>query len=360
MELTGAGTAPALPSPAGHVEGPRSEQPPQATVLPTGPAAVRTRLKWYTISTRVEGAARGVAKVIHPFLVNHSTNWMDIMLVQHLLVEEPFSASFGKSGSAWKDFVTALSGAEDPDGNLVYGIIGIRDKAAKKRFEDLMEYVKKAQDNVPFQSGCDDQAPSTELEAGLDNLYELYCEKKCDAKVSSNSTAAQKAEDNARVETLRNVSLGMLTPQEKIRLKERRCGTPGINSTGPASTSAAGGSSKKRHLNVVIDLMESTSERYSKRQESRVAREARKQEKHNIKQAHQELEFNLKKDEAARAEREFQFKKDEAERAYELQKLQLELNRERLLVNRETLPFLREKSLPPHTQEEGKEEQQEE
>jgi hypothetical protein len=66
MELTGAGTAPALPSPAGHVNGPRSEQPPQATVLPTGPAAVRTRLKWYTISTRVEGAARGVAKVIHP------------------------------------------------------------------------------------------------------------------------------------------------------------------------------------------------------------------------------------------------------------------------------------------------------
>ena len=213
MELTGAGTAPALPSPAGHVNGPRSEQPPQATVLPTGPAAVRTRLKWYTISTRVEGAARGVAKVIHPFLVNHSTNWMDIMLVQHLLDEEPFSASFGKSGSAWKDFVTALSGAEDPDGNLVYGIIGIRDKAAKKRFEDLMEYVKKAQDDVPFQSGCDDQAPSTELEAGLDDLYELYCEKACDAKVASNSTAAQKAEDNVRAETLRNASLGMLTPK---------------------------------------------------------------------------------------------------------------------------------------------------
>jgi hypothetical protein len=221
-----------------------------------------------------------------------------------------------------------------------------------------MEYVKKEQDNVPFQSGCDNQAPSTELEAGLNNLYELYCEKKCDAKVASNSTAAQKAEDNARAETLRNASLGMLTPQEKIRLKERRSGTSVANSA--ASTPAAGGSSKKRHLNVVIDLMESTSERYSKRQESRVAREARKQEKHNIKQAHQELEFNLKKDEAARAEREFQFKKDEAERAYELQKLQLELNRETLLVNRETLLFLCKKSLPPHTQEEGKEEQQEE
>ncbi len=280
------------------------------------------------------------------------------MLVRHLLVEEPFSASVGKSGSAWKDFVTALSGAEDPDGNQVYGTIGISDKAAKKRFEDLMEYVKKAQDDVPFQSGCDDQAPSTELEAGLDDLYELYCEKACDAKVASNSTAAQNAEDNARAETLRNASLGMLTPQENIRLKERRSGTSVANSA--ASTPAAGGSSKKRPLNVVIDLMGSTNERYSKRQESHVAREAQKQEKQDSKQAGQELEFNLKKDEAARAEREFQLKKDEAERAYELQKLQLELNRERLLVNRETLPFLREKSLPPHTQEEGKEEQQEE
>ncbi len=141
-------------------------------------------------------------------------------------------------------------------------------------------------------------------------------------------------------------------------MKERRSGTSVANSA--ASTPAAGGSFKKRPLNVVIDLMGSTNERYSKRQESHVAREARKQEKHDSKQAGQELEFNLKKDEAARAEQEFQFKKDEAERAYVLQKLQLELNRETLLVNRETLLFLREKSLPPHTQEEGKEEQQEE
>ena len=131
----------------------------------------------------------------------------------------------------------------------------------------------------------------------LEFLYELYCEKNCDAKVASNSTAAQKAEDNSRAETLRNASLGMLTPKEKIRLKERRSGTTVTNSA--ASTPAAGGSSKKRPLNVVIDLMESTGKRYSKRQESHVAREARKQEKHNTKQARQELEFNLKKDEAA-------------------------------------------------------------
>jgi hypothetical protein len=43
--------------------------------------------------------------------------------------------------------------------------------AAKKRFEDLMDYVKKEQHDVPFQSGRDDQAPSTDLENALDDDF---------------------------------------------------------------------------------------------------------------------------------------------------------------------------------------------
>jgi hypothetical protein len=355
MELEAAtGTTAATPPPVGRVERvldlstgdeeePCFEQlpPPLATVvLPTAPAAAsRTRLKWYPISTRVEGAAQGVlTKVIHPFLVNQSTNWMDVMLVRHMIVEQPFSASFGKSGAAWKEFASTLSVAQDPDGNLVYGATGISDKGAKKRFEDLMEYVKKEQNNVPFRSGCDDQAPSTELETGLDDLYELYLESKCDAKVASNSTAAQKAEDNARAETLRNASLGMLSPQDKGRLKERRNGAK-QTTTPAAAVDTPSSSAKKRASNVVIDLMESASERLSNRQESQVAREARKKERHDMKQARQERAFNFKKDEAERAEREFQFKKDEAERAYELQKMQIEVNSHLLL-------FLTKKSPP--------------
>jgi hypothetical protein len=60
-------------------------------------------------------------KVIHPFHVDKS-NWMDIILVWHLLVEYPFSATFGKYGKAWKTFVVNLSKVEDPDRKLVFRV----------------------------------------------------------------------------------------------------------------------------------------------------------------------------------------------------------------------------------------------
>ena len=69
-------------------------------------------------------------KVTHPFLMDKN-NWMDIMLVWHLLVDHPFSATFGKHGKAWKAFVATLSKAENPDGMLVFGVQGIGEKAEK-------------------------------------------------------------------------------------------------------------------------------------------------------------------------------------------------------------------------------------
>ena len=47
------------------------------------------------------------------------------MLVQHLLVDQPFSATFGKHGKAWKTFLATLSKAENPDGKLVLGVQSI-------------------------------------------------------------------------------------------------------------------------------------------------------------------------------------------------------------------------------------------
>jgi hypothetical protein len=110
---------------------------------------------------------------------------MDVMLVRTLMVEQPFSASFGKTGLAWKEFAFGLSLAVDPDGRLVYGPIGISDKSAKKRFKELMAYVKKHQSEVPYQSGGDDQPPSTELESGLEDLYEIYTKKLSSSKLQA-------------------------------------------------------------------------------------------------------------------------------------------------------------------------------
>ena len=297
-------------------EQPQEHLPPPppveaAAMVPT--STVRTRLKWHPISMRLEGSTRGVSKVIHPFLIHHRDNWMDVMLVRTLMVEQPFAASFGKTGLAWKEFASGLSLAEDPNGHLVYGQIGISDKAAKKRFEELMAYVKKQQSDIPFQSGCDDQAPSTELECGLDDLYEIYTEKLSSTKVSSTSVAAQKANDKAKAETLRNASLGLLTPQDKTKLKGGTSNSSGSSSGVGIATST---SARKRNSSMVVDLMESASERLTYRRENHVAREARKREKQQSK--------------ALEREREFNFKVEEAKKASEMQKMQLEINVEML------------------------------
>ena len=47
-------------------------------------------LKWVSIFTTVQEGTG--LNIIHPFL-NFKDNWMDIMLVQHLLVDHPFSAT---------------------------------------------------------------------------------------------------------------------------------------------------------------------------------------------------------------------------------------------------------------------------
>ena len=57
----------------------------------------QNRLKWVPIFETVQEGTG--LKVIHPFLMDKN-NLMDIMLVQHLLVHHPFSATFGKHGKA--------------------------------------------------------------------------------------------------------------------------------------------------------------------------------------------------------------------------------------------------------------------
>ncbi|KAI2506488.1 hypothetical protein MHU86_7898 [Fragilaria crotonensis] len=285
---------------------PQVEQAPAMVLTST----IRTRLKWHPISMRLEGSAGGSSKVIHPFLIHHRDNWMDDMLVRTLMVEQPFAASFGKAGLAWKEFAFGLSLTEDPDGHLIYGQIGISDKAAKKRCEELMAYVKKRQSEVPFQTGCDDQAPATALEHALDDLYEIYTEKLSSTKIASTSVAAQKTADKANAQTIRDSSLGLLTPQDKTKLKEGTSNSSGGSAAGTAS------SARKRNSSMVVDMMENASERLTYRRESHVAKEARRREKQVSK--------------ALEREREFNFKVEEAKKASELQKMQLEINVEML------------------------------
>ena len=76
-----------------------STQPTQAVVA--APAGSRARLRWppITILTISEGED-SEPKATYPFL--RQGNYMDIMLVRQVMVDEPFAAPYGKTGQAWK------------------------------------------------------------------------------------------------------------------------------------------------------------------------------------------------------------------------------------------------------------------
>lgn len=131
------------------------------------------------------------------------------------------------------------------------------------------------------------------------------------SKIASTSAAAQKAADKANAQTIRDSSLGLLTPQDKTKLKE---GTS--NSSGSSAAGTASSARKRNSSMMVVDMMENASERLTYRRESHVAKEARKREK--------QVSMALER------EREFNFKVEEAKKASELQKMQLEINVEML------------------------------
>jgi hypothetical protein len=120
---------------------------------------------------------------------------MDIMLVHHLLVEHPSAAGFGQTCKAWRALADSLSNCKDPDRKLVYGVHGIGKKAAKKKLEELMVFIKGYINHVPFESGTDDAEEGTELVAGIEDLLEIVSGLENEKCVITSQTAARKCED---------------------------------------------------------------------------------------------------------------------------------------------------------------------
>jgi hypothetical protein len=200
------------------------------------------------------------------------------MLVQYLLVERPFSATFGKHGKAWKTFVVNLSKVEDPDGRLVFGVQGIGEKAVKKRFEDQMVFGKGNVDHVSFESGSNDTDDCNELLEGLKDLLEIVTCLKNVRSVTSSQTAAKKNEDRARADALRNASLGFLTAPDKQLIKSSK-----VVEVEPSSA-------KKQPANnspsEIICILGNTSEHLKYRMEIKAQKEARKDRRLKLKGKH--------------------------------------------------------------------------
>ena len=284
------------------------DQAPSAESLSAPSQSKMVHLKWIPISETVQ---RGTgSKVIHLFLHDRD-NWMDIMLVRHLLVDHPFAAGFGQTCKAWRSLADSLSNCKDPDGKLVYGVHGIGEKAAKKRFEELMAFMKGCINHVPFESGTDDAAEGTELVAGLEDLLEIVSGLENEKCVTTSQTAARKCEDRARAEALRNASLGNLTVADKELIKKNKV------------VELESSSAKKQLANnspaEMYRILGSSAERLKQRMKMKAQRELHKENRKNrrlelkAENAKQQHEIELQKLEHARQQQ-----------AIELQKLELQ------------------------------------
>jgi hypothetical protein len=312
-----------------HPPPPQEDQDGQ-TSRPPSRGASRPRLRWLPISVVTVLDETGESKVSHPFL-RTANNWMDQMLIRQLMVDQPFAAPFGKSGQAWKTCAEYVSQAQDPEGNLVFGSQGVSDKQAiKRRFDDLMAFVKANDASIPFQSGCDDQPGPNNLVSALEDLYEIYTSVLSETKMTSAANAAKKADDASRAEALRNASLGCLrrkdmdfikSYQTKKGNKNRSCSPPSSSSSNRSDS----GSSKKLKVEHHSRFEDSTAAaaRLQKRQEIMEMKEARKREMQEHRIKHQDREFRFKTE---RAEKE----DERNERADRIQEMQLRLQSEML------------------------------
>ena len=78
-----------------------------------------------------------------------------------------------------------------------------------------MVFMRRLIGHIPFESGTDDVEASTELVAGLEDLFEIVSGWENEKCVTSSQTAARKNENRARAEACRNASLRNLTPPNK-------------------------------------------------------------------------------------------------------------------------------------------------
>ena len=63
--------------------------------------------------------------MIHLFPSHTWNDWLDILLVQHLLDKHPFAAGFIQACNTWNVFLASLRNCKNPDGKLMFGVQGI-------------------------------------------------------------------------------------------------------------------------------------------------------------------------------------------------------------------------------------------
>jgi hypothetical protein len=72
---------------------------------------------------------------------------------------------------------------------------------------------KAVQDGQPFRSGCDDEDAATEIQQGIESIYEGYLGGKSLTEAAKATAASEKNRDKEMSEALRRTALGEYVPK---------------------------------------------------------------------------------------------------------------------------------------------------
>jgi hypothetical protein len=167
------------------------------------------RAQWFAIE--VESLDLGEKKLSYPFL--EDSNVKDLVLVRQLLVDKPFLAGYGQVIKCWDDFTSSLNKTVDDSGQLIFDP-PVKTLMIKHRFEKIfMPFVNKFQNGEPYRSGCDDQPPPTEIQQGLESLFQQWNDNRKLSEGLRDKAALDRKKGNAMGEALRRKALGEFVPK---------------------------------------------------------------------------------------------------------------------------------------------------
>jgi hypothetical protein len=258
------------------------------------PKSSKSRNKWPEITKLQELHGKFIKS--HPFL--NDNNLMDKVVIRHCLVDKPFKAPYGQDVDSWKTLAKNVNKEVGDDGKLLFNP-PVSGPTLKERFKRYMLYAKESFQDVSHRSGCDDEAPPSEVQSGVEDLYVMY-ESFRDAKEKEKQQKiASRKEDKDAAESIRGASLmgqKPTMPEKGIRKPSRSGAGPdkakrGMNPGGYADS-----------LNAIKEQIRSQKEIFDK------------------KHALQAKIFEFQKEQ-------FQFKKEQFQEQVKLKKQKLEMEK---------------------------------
>jgi hypothetical protein len=169
--------------------------------------AACARVRWAAISGTIN--VGGELTKVYPFLAD--SNLKDLVVMRHLQTEKPFMAPFGQVTKSWSDLTELVNKERNADGLRIFDP-PVKIARLQRRFEEYMEFVKGSISGQPFRSGDDSEAPATEIQQGIEDIYEEWEGFRKENDSAKENSSNEKKKGKAMSEALRRAALGQWVP----------------------------------------------------------------------------------------------------------------------------------------------------